>query len=181
VEPTPAARREKNIFRVILFFSVVVFVTIAVLSRVPKADHIPAFVRWLPAFNATINGTTAVLLLFSLYFIRRKRVAIHKRINITCFVLSGLFLVSYVTWHAFGVETRFPADHPWRTAYLVILVSHILLAAVVFPLVLVSFYFGLTNQVRRHRRIVRWSFPVWLYVAVTGVVVYLMISPYYRF
>jgi putative membrane protein len=181
MDGSPAQRREKRIFRIILFFSVVVFAAIAVLSRLPRAESIPAFVKLLPGFNATVNATTSVLLLFSLYYIKRKKVAIHKRINIACFVLSALFLVSYVTWHSFGVETRYPADHPLRPLYLFILVTHIVLAAVVLPLVLLSFYFGLTNQVKRHRRIVRWSYPVWLYVAVTGVIVYFMISPYYGF
>lgn len=172
---------EKRIFGAIILFSVVVLAAIVVLSRLPRADHIPEQVRWLPGFNATINGLTAVLLVISFYQIRRKRVAAHRRLNTTCFVLSGLFLVSYVTWHAFGVETRFPADNPLRPLYLFILATHIVLAALVFPVVLISYYLGLTNQVKRHRRLVRWSFPAWLYVAVTGVVVYLMISPYYRF
>jgi len=79
------------------------------------------------------------------------------------------------------VETKFPADNPLRPVYLFILISHIILAAFVMPLVLISFYLGLTMQVKRHRKLTRWSFPIWLYVAVTGVVVYLLISPYYRF
>ncbi len=174
-------KKEKQIFSAIMVFSVVVLGVIVVLSRLPRADYIPEFVKLLPGFNATVNGTTALLLLVSFWFIRRKNIAMHKKLNIACFVLSGFFLVSYVTWHSFGVETKFPSDHPLRTLYLVILVSHIILAAVVFPIVLMSFYLGLTNQVKRHRKVVRWSFPMWLYVAITGVVVYFMISPYYQF
>ncbi len=179
--PSKYAAGEKKIFLWIVIFSLLVLITIIILSQLPKAAHIPPFVKILPAFNATINGLTAVLLLISFYFIRQKKVSVHKRINIICFFLSALFLVSYVTWHSFGVETKFPAENSFRALYLFILITHIILAAVVLPLVLISFYFGLTNQVKRHRKIVRWSFPIWLYVAITGVVVYLMISPYYQF
>jgi putative membrane protein len=181
MEQSPPRRGERKIFGAIILFSAAVLAAIVILSRLPRADHIPEFVKMLPGFNALVNGTTALLLLVSFWQIKRKNVAMHKRINIVCFVLSGIFLISYVTWHSFGVETRFPAEHPLRTFYLFILVTHIVLAALVFPIVLISFYLGLTNQVRRHRKVVRWSFPAWLYVAVTGVTVYLMISPYYQF
>ncbi|MFI5217971.1 MAG: DUF420 domain-containing protein [Bacteroidia bacterium] len=174
-------KSEKNIFRIIILVSVLVFLTIVVLSQLPKAAHIPEFVKYLPAFNSIINGITAIILLISFYNIKRKRIDIHKKLNITAFFLSCLFLISYVTWHSFGVETKFPADNPLRPFYLFILISHIILAACVMPLVLISFYLGLTMQVKRHRKLTRWSFPIWLYVAVTGVIVYLMISPYYQF
>lgn len=174
-------QHEKKIFRIILLISGVVLLTIIILSRLPKAEYIPDFVKYLPAFNSIINGTTAIILCISFYFIRKKKIHIHKKLNITAFFLSCLFLVSYVTWHSFGVETKFPADNPLRPLYLFILISHIILAACVMPLVLISFYLGLTMQVKRHRKITRWSFPIWLYVAVTGVIVYLMISPYYQF
>jgi putative membrane protein len=174
-------KNEKKIFRIILSVSIVVFLAIIILSRLPKSDHIPSFVPFLPKLNAILNGTCSILLITSLYFIKQKRIAIHKKLNITAFVLSSVFLVSYITFHSFGVETKFPADNSLRPVYLFILITHIFLAAIVLPLVLVSFYFGLTMQVKKHRRITRWSFPVWLYVTVTGVIVYLMISPYYKF
>lgn len=172
---------EKNIFRIILVFSALVFLTIVFLSQLPKAEYIPAWVQFLPRFNASVNGTTALLLLFSLYCIKRKNIEMHKRINITCFILSSLFLVSYVTFHSFGIETKFPTDNPMRPLYLTVLISHIILAAFVLPLILIAFYFGLSMKVAKHKKIVRWAYPVWLYVAVTGVIVYLMISPHYRF
>lgn len=105
----------------------------------------------------------------------------HRKLNIAACVLSTIFLLSYVTFHSFGVETKFPADNPLRPVYLSILISHIILAAIVLPLVLLSLYRGLTNQVDSHKKITRWSYPIWLYVTITGVVVYLMISPYYQF
>ena len=167
--------------RAIFILSGVVFLLVIILGMLPKAETIPPFVKYLPVLNAFLNGTCALLLLVSYYQIRHKKVAIHKRLNIITFVLSTIFLLSYVTFHSFGIETRYPAESPWRSFYLVLLLTHIVLAAIVLPLVLISFYFGLTNQVRRHRKMTRWSFPIWLYVTVSGVVVYLMISPFYRF
>ena len=172
---------EKNILKGIYILSGVVFLLVIILGMLPKAEHIPSFVQWLPKLNAIINGTCSVLLVTSLYFIRKKDIQTHKKLNLLTFVLSAIFLLSYVTFHSFGIETKFPVDNPIRPYYLLILVSHIILAALVLPLVLLSFYFGLTNQVKTHRRLTRWSFPIWLYVTVTGVVVYLMISPYYEF
>lgn len=172
---------EKKTLNLIYLTSGVVFLVVVILFMLPKSEEIPAFVKYLPLLNAFINGTCALLLMVSLYCILNKKIAAHKKLNITAFVLSALFLVSYILFHSFGVETKFPADNPLRSVYLVILLSHILLAAIVLPLVLVSFYLGLTNQVTRHRKLTRWSFPIWLYVTVTGVVVYLMISPYYQF
>jgi len=172
---------EKFYLRLIYSLSAVVFLLVLFLSRLPRAETIPSFVAFLPKLNAILNGTCSVLLVMSLYFIRRKNIKIHRRLNLAAMTLSTLFLLSYVTFHSFGVETRFPADNPLRPVYLFILSTHIVLAAIVLPLVLISLYRGLTNQVERHKKIVRWSFPVWLYVTVTGVIVYLMISPYYQF
>jgi len=174
---------DRSVFRVIAGVSFFVFITVIVLNRkvLPRPDDIPDFVYFLPAFNALINGTCSVLLLTSLFFIKQKNIAIHRRLNISTFILSSVFLLSYITYHYLAEETIFPKDNSLRPVYLTILISHIILAALVLPLVLISFYFGLTNQLKKHRKIVRWTFPVWLYVTVSGVIVYLMISPYYRF
>lgn len=173
--------REAFYKRFIWIASVAVFAVVVLLSQLPKSDSIPSWTRFLPMLNAVLNATTTILLLLSLYYIRRKQVEVHKRINLVACLLSTLFLLSYVLFHSFGVETRFPDDNPLRPVYLFILVTHVVLAAVVFPLVLFTVYRGLTNQVTAHRKIVRWSYPIWLYVTVTGVIVYLMISPYYKF
>ena len=172
---------DKTIFKIIIALSVVVFAVVVVLYNLPKAETIPGFVKYLPALNACINGACTVLLLISYYCIRNKKVTLHKKLNIITFVLSALFLMSYILFHSFGIETKFPADNPLRPVYLFILLTHILLAAIVLPLVLISFYFGLTGQFAKHRKTTRWSFPIWLYVTSTGVIVYLMISPYYNF
>lgn len=172
---------EKSVFRAVLALSVVVFLVVVILDSkiLPRPDPMPAFAKYLPALNACINATCSILLILSLRAIRRKEVARHKQLNLTTFVLSSLFLVSYVLYHWMSNETRFPADNPLRPLYLTILISHIVLAALVLPMILMSFWFGLTNQVKRHRQWVRFAYPIWLYVTISGVVVYLMISPYY--
>lgn len=167
--------------RAIYAVSAVLLAAVAVIYNLPKAERIPAFVPWLPRINAAINTVCSILLVASFIAIKRGRVETHKRLNIATFALSALFLLSYVTFHTFGVETRFPADNPWRPIYLAILISHIVLAAAVLPLALVTFYRGLIGPVALHRRIARWTLPIWLYVTVTGVIVYLMISPHYAF
>lgn len=172
---------EKRILYGIFALSFVVLIVVIILGMLPQSENIPSFVPFLPKLNAIINGTCSALLIASLYFIKKKRIDVHKKLNITAFFLSSLFLVSYITFHSFGIETRFPAENPLRPVYLTILISHIILAAIVLPLVLLSFYFGLTNKIKAHRKVTRWSYPIWLYVTVTGVVVYLMISPYYNF
>ncbi len=178
---TVEQKKEKIYLRLIFTISAAVFLLVIFLSQLPKAENIPAFVKFLPLLNAILNGTTSILLIVSFYFIRKKKIQIHKKLNLAAVSLSTIFLLSYVTFHSFGIETRFPADNPLRPVYLFILSSHILLAAIVLPFVLISLYRGLTNQVSRHKKITRWSFPIWLYVTITGVVVYLMISPYYKF
>ena len=173
---------DKITFRIVLGISIFVFIAVIILNRkiLPVPAVIPDFVYQLPKLNAFINGTCSILLLISLYFIKRKNIEAHKKVNITAFVLSSLFLVSYITYHWMAKETSFPHDNPMRTVYLTILISHIILAALVLPMVLMSFYYGLQMDVVKHRKLVRFAYPIWLYVTVTGVVVYLMISPYYQ-
>jgi putative membrane protein len=188
---------DKFIFRFVAIVSVTVFIIVLVLNRhiIPAPSTIPSFVPFLPKLNAIINGTCTVLLLISLYFILHGNIRVHKRLNILTFCLSSLFLVSYIFFHYLMPETLYgdlngdgiltPAERaaasPVRTIYLVILTSHIILATAVLPLILLSFYRGLKMQVEKHKKLVRWTFPIWLYVTITGVVVYLMISPYYHF
>lgn len=174
---------EKLVFRVVLGISIVVFLLVVLLNKnvLPVPDSFPSFVYKLPLMNAIINGTCFVLLLISYYMIRHKKISIHKKINLTTFGLSSVFLISYVLYHWLVPETSFGGEGTIRTIYFIILVSHIVLAAIVLPLVLLSFYYGLKDDRRRHRRIVRFSYPIWLYVTFTGVIVYLMISPYYNF
>lgn len=170
---------DKRFFILSIVVSIIVFSVVVVLNVLPKQDFIPSFVGYLPLLNAFINGTCSILLLASLYFIRQKNILAHKRINITAFFLSSVFLVSYILYHYFSVEVKFPSANPLRPVYLVILLTHILCASLILPFILMSFYRGLNMQVEKHKKIVRWTYPIWLYVTITGVIVYLMISPHY--
>ena len=177
---------DKSITKLIAGVSIFVFTVVVILqSKIfnvfPDKTAIPPWVFFLPAFNAIVNGVCSVLLLISLYFIKRKDIATHKKLNIITFILSSLFLVSYIIFHATGIKTTYGGVGAIRTIYYIILISHIVLAAVVLPLVLFSFQKGLQMKVEQHKKLVRWTYPIWLYVTVTGVIVYLMISPYYTF
>lgn len=165
----------------IYIISAIVFALVVLLFNLPKASVMPSWVKLLPKLNAFLNGSTTFLLIFSLFAIKNGNITLHKKLNLTAFLLSTVFLLSYVTFHGFGVETRFPADNPIRPIYLFILISHIILAAIVLPIVLLSFYLGLAGKISAHKRITKFSFPIWLYVTITGVVVYFMIAPYYTF
>lgn len=177
---------DKFAFRLITVVSIVVFVVVCVLQAkvftlFPDATAIPSWVFFLPKLNAIINGTCTILLILSLFQIKKRNIKAHKSLNILAFVLSSLFLVSYIIFHATGIQTSYGGAGAIRYFYYFILITHIILAAIVLPLVLLSFYSGLRLNVSRHRKLVRWSYPIWLYVTITGVIVYIMISPYYTF
>lgn len=174
---------DKAIFRFVTGISVFVFLVVVILNRkiIPVTIETPSFVYFLPKLNAIINGLCSVLLIISFFQIKKKNIQAHKKLNITTFILSSFFLVSYILFHYFVKETSFGGTGFIRYIYYTILISHIILAAAVLPLILLSFHRGLQMQVEKHRALVRWSFPVWLYVTITGVIVYLMISPYYTF
>jgi putative membrane protein len=161
-------------------FSAVVFLLVVGLRYTPESWKGALDVSMLPAVNATINSTVTVLLLAAFYFIRVKRnIRVHRTLNLTALVLSAIFLLTYVAYHAFAHHTSYGGANPWKTFYYVILATHIVLAGVVLPLALFVAYRGLTGDYQRHRKLARWTFPLWLYVTVTGVLVYFMISPYY--
>ncbi len=176
-------KNEKLTFRIIVALSIVVFIVVVLLNKkvITPPTEIPSIVYKLPALNAIINALCSILLVASFVMIKKKKIAIHKKINLTTFVLSALFLVSYITYHFYMKETSYGGDGLMKSLYYFILITHIVLAALVLPMVLMSFYYGLYNKVEKHRKLVRFAFPIWLYVTITGVLVYLMISPYYPF
>jgi putative membrane protein len=141
----------------------------------PAADSAGARFAFLPALNATFNGLSASALLIGFTFIRAKKIAAHRASMITAFAFSTLFLVSYILHHALHGDVRYPVHAAWRGVYLPLLTSHIVLAVVALPMVLVTFFFSLTGRFPQHRRIARWTFPLWLYVSVTGVITYAML------
>ncbi|MEN0056174.1 MAG: DUF420 domain-containing protein [Mucilaginibacter sp.] len=189
---------DKFIIRFVAGVTIFVITVVVVLNRhlIPGPAVAPSFTPYLPMLNAFLNGTCTVLLLTSLYFIKQGNIKVHKRLNIITFCLSSLFLVSYILFHYLMRNDTLYGDANFdgklsdaerataggmRTLYLSILVPHIVLAAGVLPLILLSFYRGLQMQVAKHKKLVRWAFPIWLYVTITGVIVYLMIKPYYHF
>jgi putative membrane protein len=130
---------------------------------------------FLPALNAILNGLAATALLIGYTFIRARRILEHRAAMIMAFVFSTLFLVGYIAHHALHGDVRYPLHAAFRTPYLWLLASHILLAVVALPLVLVTFFFSLSGRIPHHRKVARWTFPLWLYVSVTGVVTYVML------
>jgi putative membrane protein len=136
--------------------------------------------RWmfLPALNALLNGLCAIALCVGLYFIKQGNREAHRNSMLLAFIFSSIFLVSYIVNHALHGDTIFPGHGSVRTLYLSILASHIILSIVALPMVLTTFFFSLTGRFAMHRKIARWTFPIWLYVSVTGVVVFLFLKAY---
>jgi putative membrane protein len=157
----------------IALVSVAVVVVVAILTLGGEAGSPAASA--LPALNAVLNGTSAVLLAAGYRFIRQKRVAPHRACMLGAFVVSVLFLISYVVYHAQAGSRPFPGQGWVRGVYFALLISHIVLAAGILPAVLVTVYRAWQRDFRRHVAFARWTLPVWLYVSVTGVVVYWML------
>jgi putative membrane protein len=153
-------------------------VVVAVLFRMPKVKGYDT--SFLPPIYATINGLTAVFLIAGFIAIKNGRRILHERLMKACIFLSASFLVMYVIYHLTSESTKFGGEGAIRYIYLIILLTHILLSVCVIPFVLFTFVRALSGNFERHRKLARWTFPIWLYVAVTGVIVYLMISPYYN-
>jgi putative membrane protein len=190
-------QNEKAVKYTTYITTLVICVVVLILNQkwIPHPDVFPNFIYKLPTLNAILNGSCSVLLILSLFAIKKKNITLHKKLNLTAFVLSSLFLISYVTAHYFIPDTKYgDADHNGvlsateslavsniKPVYVIILLSHIFLAIVVLPMVLISFYYGLTDQREKHKKLTRFSYPIWLYVTITGVVVYLMISKYYNY
>ena len=130
---------------------------------------------FLPALNALFNGLSATALLIGYTFIRARRIKAHRAAMVTAFAFSTLFLVSYLLHHYLHAEVKYPASGTLGFIYYPLLISHIVLAAVALPLILVTFFFSLTGRIPQHRKVARWTFPLWLYVSVTGVVTYAML------
>jgi putative membrane protein len=142
----------------------------------PALDVTGKELTFLPALNAILNAMAATALVTGYRFVRAHRIKQHRAAMITAFVFSTLFLVSYVGNYALHGESHYPGHGMIRIVYLAILVSHVLLSMAALPLVLVTFFFSLTGRIPVHRKVARWTFPIWLYVSVTGVIVYAMLA-----
>lgn len=172
--------KNKKIKRIIIVISLLIPTIVAFLNwGLTKQTEVNFDLTIFPKFNATINSIIAILLIFGLYLIKNKKEKLHKIVMGSAFSLSVLFLVSYVIYHSLAVSVPFGGEGNIRYFYFFILLTHIVLAAVVMPFILFTFYFALTDQLHKHRKLAKYTWAVWFYVSVTGVLVYLLISPYY--
>jgi len=160
----------------IILVSIAVPVVVAILFTVKIDGYDTSF---LPPVYATLNGFTALFLIAGVISIKNKKVQIHRKLMTSAIVLSALFLVLYVVYHSTSDSTPFGGEGWMRPVYFTLLISHILLSITIIPLVLITYVRALAERFDKHRKIARITFPIWLYVAISGVVVYLMISPYY--
>lgn len=171
---------ERALAAVVYSLSLLVCAAVLILVLVPDLVTVEGMdVSILPRFHATLNGSTAGLLLLGWVMIRGRRIASHRLAMASAFALSCVFLVSYLVYHSQAPDTAYGGEGWIRPVYFFVLVSHIVLAPVILPLALYTLARALRNELPLHRRVARWTLPIWLYVAVTGVIVYLMMAPYY--
>ncbi|MFN7014026.1 MAG: DUF420 domain-containing protein [Bacteroidia bacterium] len=170
--------QKKNLTPFIVAVSIIIPVAVAILFFAPKLD-VGSKLTFLPALNAFLNGTTSVLLIAAFIAIKNKNIELHRKLMLSAVGLSVLFLLSYITYHATSEPTIYGGEGALKSIYYFVLISHIILAAVIVPLVLISFVRALSEKFDKHRKIARITLPLWLYVTITGVIVYLMIAPYY--
>ncbi|WP_298418969.1 DUF420 domain-containing protein [uncultured Kordia sp.] len=161
----------------IIILSIAIPLVVAILFGVKIEDATP--LTFLPPIYATINGITAILLIAAVIAIKNKKVKLHENLMKTCIGLSVAFLAMYVAYHMTSNSTSFGGEGAIKYIYLFILITHIVLSIAIIPLVLITYVKALAKRFDKHRKIAKITFPIWLYVAITGVVVYLMISPYY--
>lgn len=168
---------EKKYKKLITIVSIVIPIAVAALFgvKIPNVEPL----SFLPPIYASINGFTAVLLVASVVAIKKGKRKLHEQLNTTAIICSALFLVMYVAYHMTSNSTKFGGEGMIKYVYFFILITHILLSIVIIPFVLITFMRARLGNFPEHRKIAKITFPLWLYVAVTGVVVYLMISPYY--
>jgi putative membrane protein len=187
-------RNDNKFLWLIGVLSVAIPIVVALLLFVPQTGQLGDLnVSFLPHLNAVLNSATAIALLTGFVLIRKGQIKEHRVAMLSAFMLSSIFLVSYVVYHIQAPSTRFgDLDHnnivseaekaaagTIRYVYFALLLSHIVFAAIIVPFVLSSVYFGLSGQIERHKRLSKYTFPMWLFVSVSGVIVYLMIKPYY--
>lgn len=173
---------EKKISSIIIAVSILVPTLVAIMFFVspPEISH-HLDLSFFPKFHAFLNSLTAICLIIGVYFIKNKRIKAHRASMLSAFLFSTVFLVSYVIYHSLSESTKFGGEGVVKFIYLFILFTHIILATLILPLILFTFAKALNNKIDQHKKLAKWTFPLWLYVAVSGVIVYFMISPYYTY
>ncbi|MCB0446216.1 MAG: DUF420 domain-containing protein [Gelidibacter sp.] len=172
---------EKKYNKWIVALSIIIPVVVAALFGINlrKLGFDVEPLTFLPPIYATINGLTAVILLIAFWAIKNKKIVLHENLMTTAIGCSVVFLLMYIAYHMTSDSTKFEGEGTIKYVYYFILISHILLSIIIIPFVLITYVRAITNNFERHKKIARITFPMWLYVAVSGVIVYLMISPYY--
>ncbi len=173
------ALKERNYNRMITIVSIAIPLVVAILFgyKIPNAKPL----SFLPPIYATTNGITAVLLVIAVIAIKNGKMELHRNLMRGCILLSALFLVMYVAYHMTSESTKYGGEGVLRYVYFFILISHIFLSIAIIPMVLKTYSKAYLKDFKAHRKWAKFTFPIWLYVAITGVVVYLMISPYYPY
>lgn len=176
----PAVKKNDTQARIlILSLSFVVFVAVLVLHNFKLNVDLGFDVHVFALANAVINSIVTLLLIWAVVAVKNKKFALHKKLMLAAIVFSVLFLVSYIAHHLFAGDTKFGGEGVMKGIYYFILLTHIPLAAIILPFILFSAYRGLTGEYAAHKKMVKYTWPLWLYVSITGVLVYVFISPYY--
>lgn len=177
----PNLKLAKTLKNVTWILVAVVFILVGLMRRpdlkIPLPDGVS--MEFLPPIHALLNSIVALSLILAVWMIKKKNVKAHKMWISTAMLCSVLFLLCYVAYHFTTLETVYPKGEPMRGTYLFILITHIILAGISLPFILFTWLYGFTNQFSKHKKLARWVFPVWLYVAVTGPICYFMLKPYY--
>ena len=179
-------QNENNLFKVlndktINILAIGIPVAVALLLGLPFKLDLGTWTNTLPHINALVNSLTSLFLVIALVAIRRNNIPLHRTSMLICVGLGLFFLVTYILYHLTHKSTHYEGTSPLNYVYYFLLITHIILAAVVVYFVLKALYFAFNNDFERHKKVVKWAYPIWLYVSVSGVLVYLMISPYYKY
>lgn len=177
---TPVLKKNDKQARLLIFtVSFVVFAAVAILSRVKLEVDLGFDIHIFALINAVINSAVSILLVWALIAVKNKQYLLHKNIMLGAILLSVLFLVSYIAHHLLAGDTIYGGTGNIRYFYYFILITHIFLAAIILPFILFTAYRSLTGEYAKHKKLAKYTWPLWLYVSITGVLVYMMISPYY--
>jgi putative membrane protein len=173
--PLKDASPKKAAYAILVTSVAILVALIGIIYGHGRAAAVPVWVSWLPALNALLNATSATFLVLAYVAIRRRDIALHTRRILVSLGSSALFLVSYIVYHAAHGDSRFGGHGAIRPVYFFVLITHVTLSAVVLPLILMSLFFSLSGRFPRHKKIARYTLPIWLYVSVTGVLVFAML------
>lgn len=172
-----STEKKYNLWIILLSIAIPLAVAVLFTVKIPNVEPL----WFLPPIYATINGLTAILLIAAVWAIKNKKQKLHENLMKVCIGFSALFLMMYVAYHMTSDSTPYGGEGWSKVIYLFILITHILLSIIIIPLVLITYVKALSKQFDKHQRIAKITFPIWLYVAVSGVIIYVMISPYYAY